>query len=61
MQSVNILNQIGNTPLLKLKQASEITGCNRSSLFTNKRTSLSDKKGVFISMFSEIIKNVFVH
>ena len=28
MVNNSILNQIGNTPLIKLKQASELTGCN---------------------------------
>ena len=28
MDNGNILKQIGNTPLIKLKQASEFTGCN---------------------------------
>ena len=27
MDANTILNQIGNTPLVKLKQASELTGC----------------------------------
>ena len=27
METNTILNQIGNTPLVKLKQASELTGC----------------------------------
>ena len=28
MDSNSIISQIGNTPLVKLKQASELTGCN---------------------------------
>ena len=28
MENNTILSQIGNTPLVKLKQASELTGCN---------------------------------
>ena len=28
MDNKSILSQIGNTPLIKLKQASELTGCN---------------------------------
>ena len=27
METTNIINQIGNTPLIKLKQVSELTGC----------------------------------
>ena len=28
METSNIINQIGNTPLIKLKQVSELTQCN---------------------------------
>ena len=28
MENNTILSQIGNTPLVRLKQASELTGCN---------------------------------
>ena len=28
METNSIITQIGNTPLVKLKQASELTGCN---------------------------------
>ena len=28
METNTILSQIGNTPLVRLKQASELTGCN---------------------------------
>ena len=28
MENNSILSQIGNTPLVRLKQASELTGCN---------------------------------
>ena len=28
MDTNNVLSQIGNTPLIKLKQPSELTGCN---------------------------------
>ena len=28
MEITNIISQIGNTPLIKLKQVSELTGCN---------------------------------
>ena len=28
METTNIINQIGNTPLIKLKQVSDLTGCN---------------------------------
>ena len=50
MQSVNILNQIGNTPLLKLKQASEITGCNiyGKAEFLNPGESVKDRAALFI-------------
>ena len=28
METSTIISQIGNTPLVRLKQASELTGCN---------------------------------
>ena len=28
MDNINVLKQIGNTPLIKLKQASDLTDCN---------------------------------
>ena len=28
MDTSSVISQIGNTPLIKLKQASELTGCN---------------------------------
>ncbi len=57
MQSVNILNQIGNTPLLKLKQASEMTGCNiyGKAEFLNPGESVKDRAALFI--INEAIKN----
>ena len=57
MQTVNILNQIGNTPLLKLKQASEMTGCNiyGKAEFLNPGESVKDRAALFI--VKDAIKN----
>ena len=30
METISVISQIGNTPLVRLKQASESTGCNIS-------------------------------
>jgi len=45
-----ILNQIGNTPLIKLKQASELTGCNiyGKAEYLNPGESVKDRAALFI-------------
>ena len=50
MESNSILNQIGNTPLIKLKQASELTNCNiyGKAEFMNPGESVKDRAALFI-------------
>ncbi len=46
----SLLNQIGNTPLVKLKQASELTGCNiyGKAEYFNPGESVKDRAALFI-------------
>jgi cysteine synthase A len=57
MDSINILKQIGNTPLIKLKQASELTGCNiyGKGEYFNPGESVKDRAALFI--VEDAIKN----
>ena len=57
MVSTNILKQIGNTPLIKLKQASELTGCNifGKAEYFNPGESIKDRAALFI--VEDAIKN----
>ncbi len=50
MGNNSILNQIGNTPLIKLKQASEMTGCNiyGKAEYFNPGQSVKDRAALFI-------------
>jgi len=50
MDKTNILKQIGNTPLIKLKQASELTGCNiyGKAEYFNPGESIKDRAALFI-------------
>ena len=50
MDKGNILKQIGNTPLIKLKQASELTGCNiyGKAEYFNPGESVKDRAALFI-------------
>ena len=50
MDTNTILNQIGNTPLVKLKQASELTGCDiyGKAEFLNPGESVKDRAALFI-------------
>jgi cysteine synthase A len=50
MENNNILSQIGNTPLVKLKQASELTGCNiyGKAEYFNPGESVKDRAALFI-------------
>merc|ERR1712070_491507 len=45
-----VLNQIGNTPLVRLKQASELTGCNiyGKAEYFNPGESVKDRAALFI-------------
>jgi len=57
MDNANILKQIGNTPLIKLKQASELTGCNifGKAEYFNPGESIKDRAALFI--VEDAIKN----
>ena len=50
MELNTILNQIGNTPLVKLKQASELTGCHiyGKAEYLNPGESVKDRAALFI-------------
>ena len=57
MDNTNILKQIGNTPLIKIKQASELTGCNiyGKAEYFNPGESVKDRAALFI--VEDAIKN----
>jgi cysteine synthase A len=57
MDYFSILKQIGNTPLIKLKQASELTGCNiyGKGEYFNPGESVKDRAALFI--IEDAIKN----
>ena len=50
MENNSILSQIGNTPLVRLKQASELTGCNiyGKAEYFNPGESVKDRAAYFI-------------
>ena len=50
MDTNSIISQIGNTPLVKLKQASELTGCNiyGKAEYFNPGESIKDRAALFI-------------
>mgnify|MGYP001233972887 CR=1 FL=1 len=50
METNTILNQIGNTPLVRLKQASELTGCHiyGKAEYLNPGESIKDRAALFI-------------
>ena len=50
METNSIISQIGNTPLVKLKQASELTGCNiyGKAEYFNPGESVKDRAALFI-------------
>jgi cysteine synthase len=50
MDNLSILNQIGNTPLIKIKQASELTKCNiyGKAEYFNPGESVKDRAALFI-------------
>ena len=64
MGNNSILSQIGNTPLIKLKQASELTGCNiyGKAEYFNPGQSVKDRAALFIvndALKKKKIKNYF--
>ena len=50
MDSNSVISQIGNTPLVRLKQASELTGCNiyGKAEYVNPGESVKDRAALFI-------------
>ena len=50
METSSIISQIGNTPLIRLKQASELTGCNiyGKAEYFNPGESVKDRAALFI-------------
>ncbi len=50
MESSTVISQIGNTPLVRLKQASELTGCNiyGKAEYFNPGESVKDRAALFI-------------
>ena len=50
MESNSVISQIGNTPLVRLKQASELTGCNiyGKAEYFNPGESVKDRAALFI-------------
>ena len=50
METTNIINQIGNTPLIKLKQVSELTSCNiyGKAEYFNPGESVKDRAALYI-------------
>ena len=50
MGDLSTLKQIGNTPLIKLKQASELTGCNiyGKAEYFNPGESVKDRAALYI-------------
>ena len=57
METNSIINQIGNTPLIKLKQPSELTNCNiyGKAEFYNPGESVKDRAALYI--VNQAIKN----
>ncbi len=50
METTSVISQIGNTPLVRLKQASELTGCNiyGKAEYFNPGESVKDRAALFI-------------
>ena len=50
METNSVISQIGNTPLVRLKQASELTGCNiyGKAEYFNPGESVKDRAALFI-------------
>ena len=62
MDTNTILNQIGNTPLVKLKQASELTGCHiyGKAEYFNPGESVKDRAALFIVQNAIKKKNIAI-
>ena len=60
METNSIISQIGNTPLVKLKQASELTGCNiyGKAEYLNPGQSVKDRAALFI--VKDALKNKLI-
>ena len=60
METNSVISQIGNTPLIKLKQASELTGCNiyGKAEYFNPGESVKDRAALFI--IEDAIKRKFI-
>ena len=60
MDNNNVLKQIGNTPLIRLKQVSELTGCNifGKAEYFNPGESVKDRAALFI--IQDAIKNKLI-
>ena len=60
METNSVISQIGNTPLIKLKQASELTGCNiyGKAEYFNPGESVKDRAALFI--VEDAIKRKFI-
>ena len=62
MELTNTINQIGNTPLIKLKQVSELTGCNiyGKAEYFNPGESVKDRAALYIikDAFEKKLKRV---
>ena len=65
MDTNSVISQIGNTPLVRLKQASEITGCNiyEKAEYLNPGESVKDRAALFIvqdalkeSLFQKVVQ-----
>ena len=50
METNSVISQIGNTPLVRLKQASELTGCNiyGKAEYFNPGESVKDRAALYI-------------
>ena len=50
MDTNSVISQIGNTPLVRLKQASELTGCNiyGKAEYFNPGESVKDRAALYI-------------
>ena len=60
METNSVISQIGNTPLVRLKQASDLTGCNiyGKAEYFNPGRSVKDRAALFI-VEDAIKRNLF--
>ena len=61
METSSVISQIGNTPLVRLKQASELTGCNiyGKAEYFNPGESVKDRAALFIIEVLSISLNIW--